>query len=212
MLSGGMDSAVLLYQVILWGHPVRCITFDYGQRNIQEIEAARLLCARVGVDEHLVMSLPAFPGSALSDHDASIPEGHYRDPSMKAMVVPGRNAIMIAIAAGWAISTGARSVAFAAHAAGEGEQIYLDCSPAFCESMNEALQASHERGPTLMTPFIETDKIGICRAGLRLGVPFELTWTCYGAGSTPCGKCGTCVERAEAFRRCEVVDPLVKGT
>lgn len=206
--SGGLDSTVLLYHLIDAGFYVRCLTFDYGQRHRREIDSARDIC-QTRVVEHCVAKLDAeriFFGNALTDPDVEVPEGHYEDPSMKATVVPSRNAIMLSIAAAWAISTKSPLVAFAAHAG--DSVIYPDCRASFVQAMSLVFQLADEYGPQVFTPFLTMSKTEVVLRGAALEVPFGLTWTCYNGASEPCGKCGACVERAEAFQQAGVEDPL----
>jgi 7-cyano-7-deazaguanine synthase len=145
-------------------------------------------------------------GSALTD-DVDVPDGHYEEETMKATVVPNRNAIMLAIAYGVASAQGVDAVATAVH--GGDHFIYPDCRPEFITSFevmqNHALAGYSEIA--LYTPFVEISKADIAREGARLNVPFADTWSCYKGGEIHCGRCGTCVERREAFEIAGVDDP-----
>lgn len=126
---------------------------------------------------------------------------------MKATVVPNRNMLLIATAAAWAMSLKAASVAYGAH--GGDHAIYPDCRPAFADALDQAIRLADWHEVTLERPFVGMDKTAIVRRGAELGVPFALTWSCYVGGDRHCGKCGTCVERKEAFVRAGVPDPTV---
>lgn len=209
ILSGGMDSATLAYQYHQQGAVQRFITFDYGQRHRREIDAARAIAQQLSaphdvVDLHALGGL--FKGSALTDA-VPVPHGHYAAENMKVTVVPNRNAIMLAIAYGVAVAEGAQAVAYAAHA---GDHfIYPDCRPVFVKALEDAFQRGTDANVEVYAPFIDMTKGEIARLGVALGVPYELTWTCYEGGEYPCGRCGSCVERAEAFEFAGVPDPLV---
>lgn len=145
-------------------------------------------------------------GSALTDPAVSVPDGHYTEDSMKATIVPNRNAIMLAIGCAAAYSSSAEVVALAVHA---GDHfIYPDCRPDFIDAFERMERLAMEM-PTLRieTPFLRRTKADIVRTGADLGVPFEETWSCYKGGTSHCGTCGTCVERREAFAVAGVPDP-----
>ena len=148
-------------------------------------------------------------GSALTDAGVDVPEGHYTDASMAATVVPNRNAIMLSIAVGVAVSRGAGAVATAVHAGDHA--IYPDCRPAFIEAIEREARIANEGfiadGFQVQAPFLLLRKDEIVRRGAALGVPFEETWSCYLGEDLHCGRCGTCVERREAFELAAVPDP-----
>jgi 7-cyano-7-deazaguanine synthase len=137
--------------------------------------------------------------------EGEIPEGHYAAEVMKQTVVPNRNMILLAIAAGYAEGLGAGFVAYAAHAG--DHYIYPDCRPEFVEAVRSAIQLATETRVQLLTPFLYWYKKDIVSWGKELGVPWKLTWSCYKGGEKHCGKCGTCIERKEAFILAGVDDP-----
>jgi 7-cyano-7-deazaguanine synthase len=212
--SGGMDSVTLAYDIADAGHAQELVSFDYGQRHAKEIRSAALAAGHLGCP-HTVVDLralaPLLSGSALTDADVAVPLGHYADETMRATVVPNRNAIMLSVAAGIAVARGAYSVALGIHAG--DHPIYPDCRPAFVDAMNTALQLATEgfavEGFGLMAPFVNLTKADIVRIGDTLGVPYGETWSCYQGGKHHCGQCGTCVERREAFALAEVDDPTL---
>ena len=207
--SGGLDSTTLLYHLRAGGHEVRCLSVDYGQRHRRELESARTICGPLGIECRVVdlTSLrPLLAGSALTDN-LEVPAGHYTDESMKQTVVPNRNMIMLAVAIGWAVSLKFDAVAYAAHA---GDYLgYPDCRPEFAEAMARAAALCDWRPIELYRPFIGKTKADIVRLGAELSVPFELTWSCYLGQDLHCGRCGTCLQRREAFRIAGVPDPTV---
>ncbi|MCX7044724.1 MAG: 7-cyano-7-deazaguanine synthase QueC [Candidatus Sumerlaeota bacterium] len=206
--SGGLDSTVLLYHLRAEGHDVKCLTVDYGQRHRREIDAARAICARLGV-EHRVADLgaiqPLLAGSALTSLEVAVPEGHYAEESMKQTVVPNRNMILLATGIAWAVSSGAEAVAYAAH--GGDHAIYPDCRPEFVAAMAAAARLCDWRPIEILTPFIRMDKAAIVARGAALGAPFQDTWTCYQGQERHCGVCGSCTERREAFLLAHIPDP-----
>ncbi len=205
--SGGLDSTVLLYHLRAEGHEVRCLGIDYGQRHRRELEAAAAICRRLGT-EYRIANLGALRsllgGSALTG-EVPVPDGHYTEESMKQTVVPNRNMIMLAVAIGWAVSLQYDAVAYAAHAG--DHTIYPDCRPEFADAMDRAAALCDWHPVRLLRPFIARTKADIVRLGAALGVPFEQTWSCYRGGEYHCGRCGTCVERREAFALAGVGDP-----
>jgi len=136
-----------------------------------------------------------------------VPAGHYTNETMKLTVVPNRNMIMLSVAIGWAVSGKADAVAYAAHAG--DHTIYPDCRPAFIEAIRQAAALCDWHRVELLTPFVGKTKRDIVRLGAELDVPFGQTWSCYVGGEVHCGRCGTCVERREAFKSAGVDDPTV---
>ncbi len=207
--SGGLDSVTLAYKIAQEQTLSGLISFDYGQRHKKELIFAEL-CADALQVPHTVLDISglgkALSGSALTD-DIPVPDGHYAQDSMKITVVPNRNAIMLSIAYGIASVQGAHAVSAAFH--GGDHFIYPDCRPPFVEAF-AAMQTHALEGLSdiaLLTPFLHKTKGDIVAEGARLSVPFADTWSCYKGGDIHCGRCGTCVERQEAFALAGVKDP-----
>lgn len=207
--SGGLDSVTLAYKISRESRLDSLLSFNYGQRHTTELDyAAR--CAKRLSAPHDTIDISAagsfLSGSALTD-DIDVPDGHYQEESMRVTVVPNRNAIMLTIAFGVAASRACDAVAIAVH--GGDHFIYPDCRPAFIDSFRvmqkQALDGVHP--VELLAPFVDIDKAGIVRLGAELDVPFADTWSCYRGGDSHCGRCGTCVERREAFSLAAVDDP-----
>ena len=207
--SGGLDSVSLAHIVAAEGHLSRLLSFDYGQRHAKEIGYAKAAAERLGVPHHVIDMRQvgaALTGSALTD-DIDVPEGHYAEDTMKLTIVPNRNAIMLTIAFGLAASLGDRLVATAVH--GGDHFIYPDCRPSFTHAFDDMQQAALEgyADVRLSTPFVNQSKADIVRQGAAHGTPFAETWSCYKGGEIHCGRCGTCVERREAFHLAGIADP-----
>ena len=206
IVSGGMDSITLL-------HDKRemielAVTFDYGSNhNKREIECAAYHCQQLGI-EHIIIPLEFmhqyFKSSLLSGGEA-IPEGHYADENMKSTVVPFRNGIMLAIACGLAESREFDCVLIANHAGDHA--IYPDCRATFISSMSEAMAYGTYKRITILAPYTHLTKGEIAAIGGKLGVDYTHTYSCYKGGEKHCGKCGTCVERKEAFELAGIADP-----
>ncbi len=198
ILSGGVDSTTLLYDE--QERIALAVTFDYGSKhNAREIPFARWHCEQLGI-RHVVIPLDFmakyFKSSLLSGGEA-IPEGHYADDNMRSTVVPFRNGIMLSVAVGMAESNGLKYVMMANH--GGDHTIYPDCRPAFVDAFKAAAQAGTFAGVELRAPYTHLTKADIVRRGVALGVDYSKTWSCYVGGDEPCGRCGTCIERREAF-------------
>ncbi len=208
LLSGGMDSVAALYETLQTTTVVAALSFHYGSKhNDKEIPFAAFHAQRCGVP-HLVIPLDFIGQHFASDllaNGGEIPKGHYEQLSMKKTVVPFRNGIMLAVAAGFAESREAQALVIAAHAGDHA--IYPDCREEFMSSMGIAIQLGTYANVELRRPFIALTKAQIAARGAELGVDFAQTWSCYEGGEIHCGECGTCVERREAFLLANVPDP-----
>lgn len=211
--SGGMDSFTLLHlAATLHGRDsVIALSVDYGQRHRRELDCAVAVTKALGIP-HRVASLPLLgrllSGSALTDCDVAVPEGHYAEPSMRRTVVPNRNAILVNIAVGVAISEDCELLWLGAHAGDHA--IYPDCRPEFVAAANDLAATANyaDQRVVIEAPFLHTDKRGILGLGLSLGLDYSHTWTCYKGEEQACGVCGSCVERLEAFAHHSVADPV----
>lgn len=208
LLSGGMDSVCALYHVHAVNSAALALSFEYGAKhNRQELTRAQWHCRKLNI-EHLVIPLDFMNralDSALLKSGGDIPDGHYTDIVMRQTVVPFRNGIMLAIAAGIAESRELEQIVIAAHSG--DHPIYPDCREKFLSAMEQAILAGTYKGPHICRPFVNMDKSAILKRGTGLGVDFSQTWSCYKGGEVHCGTCGTCVERREAFQLAAVPDP-----
>lgn len=217
VVSGGLDSTTLAYHLADKGQLARVVSFNYGQRHVRELEFAAHHAGALGVPWTLIdlreTLKGVLPGNALTDSvTVPVPHGHYAEDTMKATVVPGRNLMMISIAAAHAQALGLQGVAVGVHA---GDHfVYPDCRPVFIEHARQTLQASAgELAPGdwvgLMAPFLTITKTDIARMAGDLDVPIDLTWSCYEGRARHCGRCGTCVERIQALNDAGVTDTTV---
>ncbi len=209
LCSGGMDSVAALYEARALGHTVAmALSFHYGSKhNDREIPFAAHHAARLGV-RHEIARLDFVDrlfSSALLASGGTIPEGHYEEDNMRQTVVPFRNGILLSIAAGVAESVEATAVVIAAHAGDHA--IYPDCREPFMRAMGDAIRLGTFAGVEVLRPFIALNKAQIARRGAEAGVDFAHTWSCYKGGELHCGRCGTCVERREAFLLAGLNDP-----
>ena len=208
ILSGGVDSTTLLYDEK--DRIALAVSFDYGSKhNAREIPFAQMHCRRLGI-QHVVIPLDfmtRYFHSSLLQGGEDIPEGHYSDENMKSTVVPFRNGIMLSIAVGIAESHGLSYVMMANH--GGDHTIYPDCTPAFVDAFDQAAAAGTFVNVHLLSPYTNITKADIARRGKALGINYAETWSCYKGGEHHCGKCGTCVERREAFAEAGIDDDTI---
>ncbi|WP_159945464.1 7-cyano-7-deazaguanine synthase QueC [Nocardiopsis sp. FR26] len=210
--SGGLDSTTLAHLLHRRGSPLTLLAVDYGQRHRVELDFAKRTADRLNAGFERVDLLGLgrlLTGSALTDRAVDVPDGHYTDERMASTVVPNRNALILDMAVGLAVSRGASAVAFGAHTG--DHPIYSDCRPEFVESFTCTSRIANEGSLDsrfqVLAPFLAMTKAQIVSVGAELGVPFEETWSCYRGQVVHCGRCGTCVERREAFSLAGVQDP-----
>lgn len=204
--SGGVDSTVALFDSIRKYEKVYAVTFAYGQKHEKmENAAITAICKRAGVP------LIHIPLGFMKKHFSSsllrgdIPTGNYNKKNMASTVVPFRNGIMLSIAAGIAESMGCRYIVLGNHS---GDHfLYPDCTEHFIEAMKEGIFTGTGKRVRVVSPFCLKDKRQIISYGNKIGVPFEMTYSCYNGGKFHCGECGTCRERRESFRQAKVFDP-----
>ena len=182
LLSGGMDSVVMLYDLHTQGHRIHCLLFDYGQKHVRELESAKFHAQRLGA-LYTLITIPPLRGSTLTDGAGGV-------------VVPNRNAILLSIAVNLAVAAKADTVTFACNS--DDEQMFPDCRLAFVQAMNSALAAA-EIPIEICAPYIDKMKWQIGSIGQQLGVAFGQTYSCYEGSEVLCGKCGACLKRQEAL-------------
>jgi 7-cyano-7-deazaguanine synthase len=213
LCSGGMDSVTALYWARAHHAVAAVLSFDYGSKhNHREIPCAVEHAGKIGAPHRTIPLdfIGKYFSSDLLQSGGAVPEGHYAAANMKQTVVPFRNGIMLAAATGFAESTGAEGLVIAAHTG--DHTIYPDCREDFMRAMGDAMRAGTYAGIQLLRPFIALTKGQIATEGARLGVDYARTYSCYKGGVVHCGKCGTCVERREAFLEAGLVDPTEYGS
>ncbi len=203
--SGGLDSTTLLYE---YKEEISlAVTFDYGAKHgAREIECAKYNCNKLGI-KHLIIPLDfmnKYFRSNLLESGGEIPEGNYDEENMRSTVVPFRNGIMLAIAAGLAESYDLDTVLLANHSG--DHSIYPDCRPSFIDAFDSATKEGTYNGVRVVSPYCNITKRDIALRGRKFGIDYSKTYSCYKGGEVHCGCCGTCRERKEAL---EGFDPTV---
>ena len=216
LLSGGLDSAVLLHYAArrLQAKPLYALSFHYGQRHARELDMARWQAAKAGTTEHILLDLRPYReliagASALLEGAAPVPDLASLDAEARRQpptYVPNRNLVMLSLAAAFAESRACQTVLYGAQA--QDEYGYWDCTPEFIACLNRTLALNRRCPVTVAAPFADLPKSAGVRLGAELGVDFAHTWSCYRGEDRPCGACPTCVERRRAFADAGLADPL----
>jgi len=212
LLSGGLDSATTLFYAKSRGYKVHALAFDYGQRHNKEIRQAVRIARAARCDCKIVKIGLPWKGSALLDKKIRLPQNRNNiPPGIPVTYVPARNIIFLSFAASYAEAIKARAIFIGANAIDYSG--YPDCRPrfyaAYQEALKQGLKTGVEGAPVrIYTPLIRKTKAQIIRLGVRLKVPYELTWSCYKGAAKPCGACDSCVLRAKGFAQAGLTDPL----
>ncbi len=220
--SGGVDSTTCLAMAVkeVGAENVLALSVYYGQKHDKEIQAAKKVAEYYGVRRMELDLSVIFAGSncsllkqstediPLESYAQQIEETHGEKPV--STYVPFRNGLFLSSAASIALSHGCSKIMYGAHADDAAGAAYPDCSLDFVNAMNQAIYLGSGNQLTIEAPFVSLTKADVVKKGLELGVPYELTWSCYEGGEKPCGKCGTCIDRMKAFEKNGVVDPLLK--
>lgn len=221
LTSGGVDSTTALALAIeKYGKDhVLALSISYGQKHSKEIEAAKAVALHYGVEQlflDLGLIFQYSNCSLLQQSTEEIPEESYAEQIEKtggetpvSTYVPFRNGLFLSAAASIALSRDCEVIYYGAHADDAAGFAYPDCSPVFNNAMNTAIYEGSGHQLRIEAPFVNKNKSNIVAIGLKLGVPYELTWSCYEGGDKPCGKCGTCIDRAAAFAANGVADPAL---
>lgn len=220
--SGGVDSSTALgLAVSKYGaENVSALSISYGQKHDKEIEAARKVAAFYGVEQlflDLSLIFQYSDCSLLKQSKEEIPEESYAVQIQKtkgekpvSTYVPFRNGLFLSSAASIALSKNCGLIYYGAHADDAAGFAYPDCSEVFNDAMNKAIYEGSGHQLRIEAPFVRMNKAEVVKLGLELGVPYALTWSCYEGGEKPCGKCGTCIDRASAFAANGVKDPALQ--
>ncbi|MCX8131865.1 MAG: 7-cyano-7-deazaguanine synthase QueC [Clostridia bacterium] len=214
LLSGGLDSATVLYLAKQEGYEVYALSFDYGQRHFRELDCAVRLAEMAGVKEHITIKtyMDAWGGSALTDKGIEVPQGNPESSSIPVTYVPARNMIFLAYAASYAEVKGAQDIFIGVSEVDYSG--YVDCRKEFIEEMERAVNlgtvcaVEHGRKITIRAPFINMKKFEEIQLGMKLGVDYSSTWTCYRGDEYACGVCDSCRLRIKAFRDAGFEDPV----
>lgn len=221
LTSGGVDSTTALALAIeKYGKDhVIALSISYGQKHSKEIEAAKAVAQHYGVEQLFLDLGQIFQYSncsLLQQSTEEIPEESYAEQIEKtsgetpvSTYVPFRNGLFLSAAASIALSRDCEVIYYGAHADDAAGFAYPDCSPVFNNAMNTAIYEGSGHQLRIEAPFVNKNKSDIVGIGLKLDVPYELTWSCYEGGDKPCGKCGTCIDRAAAFAANGVADPAL---
>lgn len=220
LFSGGVDSATCLgIAVDKYGaEEVLALSVYYGQKHSKEIEAAEKIAEYYGVKWRTLDLALIFADSAcslLKGSSEEIPKESYAEQlthtegSPVSTYVPFRNGLFLASAASIALSNGCEVIYYGAHSDDAAGNAYPDCSSEFNEAISRAVYLGSGNVLKIKAPFVGMTKAQVVREGLRIGVPYELTWSCYEGGDKPCGMCGTCRDRMAAFKANGVADPAM---
>ncbi len=216
ILSGGVDSSTLLYHLLSKGYHVEALTFVYGQKHAREVHFAEKIVGKArekwGDRVHHrivdVSTIHSLISSGALTGDEEVPKDFYTEETQKRTIVPNRNMIFLSIAAGYAVKMGIGEVYYAAHRS--DYSIYPDCRKEFVKAIDTAVYLANLWNPVeIKAPFVDMTKKDVVALGLELGVPYEVTWSCYTGGERPCLECGTCLERTEAFLENNAKDPAL---
>ena len=219
--SGGVDSTPALgLAVSRFGKEnVIALSISYGQKHDKEIQAAVDVANYYGVEQLFLDLTKIFQYSncsLLQQSTEEIPEESYGDQIEKtggekpvSTYVPFRNGLFLSSAASIALSKDCQVIFYGAHADDAAGAAYPDCSPVFNQAMGEAIWEGSGHQLKIEAPFVNMNKGEIVKMGLELKVPYELTWSCYEGGEEPCGRCGTCIDRAKAFAANGIPDPAL---
>ena len=219
LLSGGLDSSTCLALITdkAGTENVLALNAFYGQKHEKEIESARAIADYYGVDYYELNLSEIFKYSdcpLLSHSDKEIKHSSYQDQTKEGRVdtyVPFRNGLLLSTATSFAMSKGFNQVVIGVHKDDSAGNAYPDCSVQFVSEMSKAIKEGTENEVGIVAPFVNKTKADIVKEGLRLKVPYEMTWSCYEGNEEPCGTCGTCRDRIKAFEINGEIDPLMKG-
>jgi 7-cyano-7-deazaguanine synthase len=220
LFSGGLDSSTCLALAIeKYGKEnVLALSISYGQKHSKEINAARAVAEYYGTELVSLDLAPIFEGSdcaLLEGSNQAIPKGDYAnqlvssDGKPVSTYVPFRNGLFLSCAASVALSRGCGVIYYGVHSDDAAGSAYPDCSSDFNDHMSKAISIGSAQQLKVVAPFVDRTKAQVVAQGLRLGVPYELTWSCYEGNDKPCGCCGTCIDRAKAFAANGVKDPAL---
>lgn len=215
LLSGGLDSATAVYKAQSDGFEVYALSFDYGQKHHRELDAAHSIAKAANIKEHRIIKLDIgqWGGSSLTDANMEITDGDTKNPEVPITYVPARNMVFLSVAASYAEAIEAYDIYIGVSEVDYSG--YVDCRETFIVAMEAAINqgtvcaVEHGKKIHIHAPFINMTKAQEIELGMRLGVDYAKTWSCYRGGEKPCGTCDSCLLRAEAFRKAGFEDPAL---
>ncbi|MFB2768108.1 7-cyano-7-deazaguanine synthase QueC [Pelatocladus sp. BLCC-F211] len=216
LLSGGLDSSTVLYQALVDGCECYAVSFDYQQRHRRELQSALAIAQKAGVVQNQIVTfdLRQWGGSALTDDTIDLPQKRSLEEmsqNIPVTYVPARNTIFLSFALAYAETIAAERVYIGVNALDYSG--YPDCRPDYIQAMQEVFRLGTRQGRegkpiTIVAPLLELKKTDIIQLGNKLGVPWELTWSCYAGDELACGVCDSCRLRLAAFAELGLKDPL----
>lgn len=214
LLSGGMDSTTALYIAKSQGYEIYAISFNYGQRHFKELECAKIISEKADVKEHIIVNtnMDAWGGSALTDTSISVPDSNIHNGKIPITYVPARNMIFLSFAASYAEVIGAQDIFIGVSEVDYSG--YVDCRQEFIDAMENAINfgtvCAVEEGKKIKihAPLVRMTKSDEIKLGIKLGVDYSLTWTCYRGEELACGTCDSCSLRLKAFKEAGKKDPI----
>lgn len=214
LFSGGLDSTTALYLAKSQGFEVYALTFDYGQRHDKEISCSKQIASSFEVAEHIIVktNMDAWGGSALTDKNLEVPENTRECKDIPITYVPARNMVFLSYAASYAEAIGSQDIFIGVSEVDYSG--YVDCRKEFIEAMENAINlgtvcaVEHNKRIKIHTPFINMTKAEEIKVGIKLGVDYSSTWTCYNGGTYACGVCDSCKLRLKAFNDAGCIDPI----
>lgn len=214
LLSGGLDSTTALYLAKSKGYEVYALSFNYGQRHKKEIQCARNAAKSAGAADFILVTtnMNAWGGSALTDKNIDVPKSHLETDEIPVTYVPARNMIFLSYAASYAEAIGAQDIFIGVSEVDYSG--YVDCRHEFIEAMENAINlgtvcaVEHGKKIKIHAPFLHMTKAEEIKLGMKLGVDYSKTWTCYNGNELACGVCDSCKLRLKAFKEAGFRDPL----
>lgn len=218
LASGGVDSTTLLwyYAKIVGTENVTALSVAYGQKHSKELSQIKMIVERLGCGYREIDLGDVFAESKsklMADSTAPLDQRTYEQQAAESSVISTnvelRNLVFVSAAASCAMQIGVDTVAIGVHAS---DFAYPDCSPDFVEALSLAIATGSAQRVHLTTPLLHMDKAEVIKTGMPLGVPYELTWSCYAGHEKPCGMCASCLDRERAFRAAGYTDPALKNS
>lgn len=203
LLSGGLDSCVVASICKTKKMEMYCLTFDYGQKHVIEIEKAKEIAKILNVKNHKIIDITFLSDlveSSLTNKKVNVPENRKIEDMLNvpSTYVPARNIIFLAIASGYAESIKATKICIGAHSVDYSG--YPDCRPEFIKQMGKTINCGTNSKIEIFDPILYMNKTQIIEEGLKNNAPINVSYSCYNGKEVPCGKCDACILRNKAFK------------